>query len=101
MPYGDTGRHGASSGDRQRRDIAVDRRRRREHDLLDAVRARVLEHVQRAAVVDLHVDERVLHRVDDRDLRREVDDPRDRAVLLHDRRERREHAVRDVAHADM
>ena len=88
-------------GDRQRGDVAVDRGRRREHDLLDAHRARVLEHVQRAAVVDLHVDQRVGHRVHDRDLRGEVDDALDRAVARGDRRERREDAVRDVARDDV
>ena len=31
----------------------------------------------------------------------EMDDPRDRTVVFHDRREGREHAVGDVAHADM
>jgi hypothetical protein len=53
--------------------------------------------VQRAAVVDLHVDERVRDRRHDRDLRGEMRDPLDPAVARGDRRERREDAVRDIA----
>ena len=46
-------------------------------------------------------DERVRDRIDDRDLRGEVDDAVDWAVHLRDRRERREDAVRDIAVHDL
>jgi hypothetical protein len=57
--------------------------------------------VQRAAVVDREVGERVRDRRHHRHLRREVHDALDAAVLRGDRRERGEDAVRDIAGHDL
>jgi hypothetical protein len=57
--------------------------------------------VQRAAVVDLHVDQRIGHRVHHGHLGRQVNDALDGTMLGGQRRQRGKDAMRDIASDDI